>query len=365
MISKVISISEKVNGLSLFGRLLYTWMIPHTDDFGRMTGSPAKVRALVVPMADETTSDVEQALQDMENRGLIQWYEVDGERFVQIINFDEHQQGLHRRSPSKIPAPQSQQTHDVPDEPSNQGKLSALEKDIEEMIEIQLSESHRFITVDRQVRIENSYLDIIATDATGKYLFEIKRQRLSNSALEQIIRYRELLNDKSIKCYLIGYGLSANFDVEKAEEERVNVVVYDDNLNFEHVTLIDVNYRELTSLARKELELELNRTRTESTTTTTTAREVFRVFEREGFGTISTLLVDDINDAVETYSELWVIKAMKEAASVNKRNWKYALAILKRWKSEGIDSPWERNDSHAKSRASPTRSRGEYDFLSH
>lgn len=236
MISKVISISEKVNGLSLFGRLLYTWMIPHTDDFGRMTGSPAKVRALVVPMADETTSDVEQALQDMENRGLIKWYEVDGEKFIQIINFDQHQQGLHKRTKSKFPDP-----------PSNDDEIP---------------------------------------------------------------------------------GSSGNFNNIPSE-------------------------------------LELNRTRTESTTTTTTAREVFRVFEREGFGTISTLLVDDINDAVETYSELWVIKAMKEAASVNKRNWKYALAILKRWKAEGIDSPWERMDMNAKSRASPTRSRGEYDFLSH
>lgn len=234
MISKVISISEKVNGLSLFGRLLYTWMIPHTDDFGRMTGSPAKVRALVVPMGEETISEVEQALREMSNRGLIQWYEVDGERFVQIINFDEHQQGLHKRTKSKFPDPPSEE-----DEiPGSSGKFTNIPS-----------------------------------------------------------------------------------------------------------------------------ELELNRT--ESTTTTTTAREVFKVFEQEGFGTISTLLVDDINDAVDTYSELWVIRAMKEAASVNKRNWKYALAILKRWKAEGIDSPWERNDSHAKSRASPTRSRGEYDFLSH
>lgn len=105
MVSKVISISEKVNSLSLFGRLLYTWMIPHTDDFGRLPGSPAKVRALVVPMGDETVKDVEMALAEMHKKGLILWYEAEGDRFIQITNFDEHQSGLHKRTKSKFPDP--------------------------------------------------------------------------------------------------------------------------------------------------------------------------------------------------------------------------------------------------------------------
>jgi hypothetical protein len=105
MVSKVISISEKVNSLSLFGRLLYTWMIPHADDFGRLPGSPAKVKFLVVPMADESKQDVEQALADMDKIGVIQWYEIEGEQFIQITNFDEHQTGLHKRTKSKFPEP--------------------------------------------------------------------------------------------------------------------------------------------------------------------------------------------------------------------------------------------------------------------
>lgn len=105
MVSKVISLSEKVNSLSLFGRLLYTWMIPHADDFGRLPGSPAKVRVLVVPFCDETIRDVENELADMNRIGIIRWYEVDGERFIQIVNFENHQQGLHKRTKSKFPEP--------------------------------------------------------------------------------------------------------------------------------------------------------------------------------------------------------------------------------------------------------------------
>lgn len=106
MLSKVISISEKVHNLEdIFHMLLFTWIIPHTDDWGRLVGSPKKVKSLVIPMMDKTTADVEKALIDLHNNGLISWYEVHGEKFIQVINFEEHQSGLHKRTKSKIPEP--------------------------------------------------------------------------------------------------------------------------------------------------------------------------------------------------------------------------------------------------------------------
>ena len=104
MLSKVISISEKVNTLpDCFDMLLFTWMIPHTDDFGRLVGSPAKIKALVVPMLDKTVKNIEESLTRLGENGLITWYEVDGEKIVQIDNFEKHQQGLHKRTRSKFP----------------------------------------------------------------------------------------------------------------------------------------------------------------------------------------------------------------------------------------------------------------------
>ena len=85
MISKSISVSEKVNSMSLFARLLYTWMIPHSDDFGRLPGSPMKVKALVVPMAEQTKDDVEQAIREMVEQKLIDWYEVDGKLYMRLM----------------------------------------------------------------------------------------------------------------------------------------------------------------------------------------------------------------------------------------------------------------------------------------
>jgi DnaD/phage-associated family protein len=104
MLSKVISISEKVNTLpDLFDMLLFTWMIPHSDDFGRLTGSPAKVKALIVPMLSKSIADIDSSLARLHENGLINWYEANGEKVIQIESFDKHQQGLHKRTKSKFP----------------------------------------------------------------------------------------------------------------------------------------------------------------------------------------------------------------------------------------------------------------------
>lgn len=106
MISKSISISEKVNLLpDIFDMLLFTWLITHSDDFGRLTGSPAKVKALVVPMLDKSIMEIEQSLTTLHNKELIVWYETEGNKYIQIINFEKHQTGLHKRTQSKLPEP--------------------------------------------------------------------------------------------------------------------------------------------------------------------------------------------------------------------------------------------------------------------
>jgi DnaD/phage-associated family protein len=52
-------------------------------------------------------------------------------------------------------------------------------------------------------------------------------------------------------------------------------------------------------------------------------------------GLITSMTADDIQDAVKTYPLQWILDAIHEAAQNNKRNWKYCLAILKRWHAQG------------------------------
>lgn len=253
MLSKVISVSEKVN-LKLkdcFHMLLYTWMIPHSDDFGRLTGSPAKVKALVVPMLDYTISDVEIALHCMSEAELIEWYEIEGDKYIEIVGFSEHQSGLQRKTASKFPAPPNSNDNNR-HLTSNNRFLNAGESDIEELVILNL-ENNKFIedddivSTERQLRIGNSYIDILALGSSGRrYLIELKRQRLSNASIDQIIKYRDLLEESEVCSMLIGNGMSSNFDIKKCEKERINVLIYDDHLKLSSLLLNDVKCHEIT-----------------------------------------------------------------------------------------------------------------------
>ncbi len=61
---------------------------------------------------------------------------------------------------------------------------------------------------------------------------------------------------------------------------------------------------------------------------------VFRLYE-ENIGPLTPLIADALNDAESTYSAAWVAEAIDLAVKHNKRSWKYAEAILRRWKEEG------------------------------
>ena len=61
---------------------------------------------------------------------------------------------------------------------------------------------------------------------------------------------------------------------------------------------------------------------------------IFRLYE-ENIGPLTPLIADALNDAESTYSAAWVADAIDLAVKNNKRSWKYAEAILRRWKEEG------------------------------
>lgn len=91
MISKSISISRKLGNVSMLAKLIYTWTIPHTDDFGRMEGDFVGIKATVIPLVQTTGKDIEKALKELEKQALIERYEVGGQKYLEIIGFDEHQ----------------------------------------------------------------------------------------------------------------------------------------------------------------------------------------------------------------------------------------------------------------------------------
>ncbi|WP_054028119.1 DnaD domain protein [Bacillus sp. FJAT-28004] len=70
------------------------------------------------------------------------------------------------------------------------------------------------------------------------------------------------------------------------------------------------------------------------------ANNPFRLFETEGFGTISMVIADKLNFFIDDYGERWTCEAMKAAVVAGKRNLTYVKGILERYRTDGVDEPW-------------------------
>lgn len=111
MLSPSISTSERVNALSLKSALIYTWLIPHCDDQGRMGSTRASIKGIVCPLrSDIDENDIGRALFEMEERGLIKTYEPEDftwspiHELLQVLDWWDYQH-LRDPKPSKYPAP--------------------------------------------------------------------------------------------------------------------------------------------------------------------------------------------------------------------------------------------------------------------
>ena len=63
---------------------------------------------------------------------------------------------------------------------------------------------------------------------------------------------------------------------------------------------------------------------------------IYTLYE-QNIGPLTALLSEDLTEAESTFPEAWIEEAFHEAVKLNKRNWKYIYAILKRWQEEGKD----------------------------
>lgn len=108
MISNSLSTSEKFAALSSlemgeFCQALYPLLVSHSDDFGRLQGDPFTVKAKCFPASPRLLDEFKTALTHLDGIGLIVWYLISGKRYIQICDFERHQQGLHRRTRSQFP----------------------------------------------------------------------------------------------------------------------------------------------------------------------------------------------------------------------------------------------------------------------
>lgn len=96
--------SEDVSALPLRARLTWIGLWTQCDDHGRTKDNARLIKARIWPLDDVTLREVEDDLITLAAEGRIVRYEVDGKRYLAIVNWHEHQT-INRPSPSNIPPP--------------------------------------------------------------------------------------------------------------------------------------------------------------------------------------------------------------------------------------------------------------------
>ena len=91
MLHKKISVSVQVNKLTLPAKLLFTWMISHADDEGKLKGDIEFIKAMVVPMTKWSFKKIKGYLMEMKNQELIYYWQENDEWLIEFIKWDEHQ----------------------------------------------------------------------------------------------------------------------------------------------------------------------------------------------------------------------------------------------------------------------------------
>ena len=72
--------------------------------------------------------------------------------------------------------------------------------------------------------------------------------------------------------------------------------------------------------------------------------DIFRLYE-ENIGTITPLVGERLLAAADDYPPAWIEDAFREAAELNRRNWRYIERILQNWAQEGRGDEAPERDS--------------------
>jgi len=96
--------NEDLAECDLAARLLFIGLWCLADREGRLEDRPKRIGAFVFPYEQY---DIDNLLNQLAERGFIIRYEVDGKKYIQVVNFKKHQNPHVREAASEIPAPET------------------------------------------------------------------------------------------------------------------------------------------------------------------------------------------------------------------------------------------------------------------
>jgi len=139
--------NEVLGGLPPLTRLLFIGLWCIADREGRLEDRPMRIKKTLLGYDDVSTSDVSKMLQALHDAGFIIRYTIDGEEYIQVVNFAKHQNPHIKEKPSEIPPPPEFQTchnHEAIDDDSDDDEE---ENNEHHTSTVQVSDKHHTSTV--------------------------------------------------------------------------------------------------------------------------------------------------------------------------------------------------------------------------
>ena len=104
IIQESICSSDTINGLTPAAEITFYRLLVCVDDYGRIDGRPAMLKAKLYPLRTKMREDQAAGYMDeLEAAGLIWSYQIDNRKYYQVTKWEEYQRVRNKRS--KCPAP--------------------------------------------------------------------------------------------------------------------------------------------------------------------------------------------------------------------------------------------------------------------
>lgn len=157
----------------------------------------------------------------------------------------------------------------------------------------------------------------------------------------RFVSFAELINDPGLMNSLKGIAASAKEALEKALEMATQRGTFlhlalDSGGQTQDIYFLNsqTDRQAIDKIEKGELELPGLKARVKAEAQTEELPNIFSLYE-ENIGLLTPMIAEELKEAEKLYPIAWIGEAIKEAVSLNKRNWRYIARILENWSREG------------------------------
>ena len=148
----------------------------------------------------------------------------------------------------------------------------------------------------------------------------------------------------------LGVVISSQFDAKRRDMKKFYRIDYEALCALDSLKSAPSNSLKSESSNTANLhDVKMNQ-KLQSETTTENDDEALATISKvyiSEIGMLTPMIADELREASIAYPLQWTIDAIREAATQNRRGWKYVLAILTRWKAQGNQEVMKRSTTTA------------------